>query len=112
MINPEREFCCDFRIQKKQYGVATGCCRLALWKYTMYNKVSHICCARELQPRFSKYARGHSARIAARSRISCCNQRAYDTEHEICCGLRVSQPSTHFIPTSYYSFFLYKKIIL
>ncbi|XP_066929298.1 uncharacterized protein [Clytia hemisphaerica] len=88
MIDPRKEFCCDFKIQKRKFGKSTGCCRLGLWKYTMYNTDSHICCARELRPRFTKYARRHE-REEAKKRISCCNQAAYDTKHEICCGLRV-----------------------
>ena len=55
----------------------------------MFNKATKICCARELRPRFSKYERGSVNKAKAMSRMSCCNQYAYDTKHEICCGLRV-----------------------
>ena len=102
MINPQEKFCCDFKIQDREYGASTGCCRLALWKYIVYNKNKHICCARELQERkpyrpkskFSFIARqekmGPLEHAKAMARVSCCNQRAYDTLHQICCALRVS----------------------
>jgi len=52
----------------------------------------HICCSRELQPRFSNWMRGSSKkREEGRTRISCCNQQTYDTKYQICCGLRVSR---------------------
>ena len=89
MIDPRVDFCCDFKISPRKHGKNTGCCRLALWKYTMYNKATDICCARELRRRFSKYERGRVNIAKAMSRMSCCNQHAYDTKYEICCGLRV-----------------------
>lgn len=77
MMDSRKSICCDYGIKQRIYGRDTGCCRMGLWKYEMFNNKEQICCSRNIEKRTAGYSTG------------CCNQKAFDVKKEICCDLKV-----------------------